>query len=77
MQSPNLFLFGSTGLGKTHLSLAIAGKVMEKGFGVVYGSAPDLLAKVERERFVRGGGKRRNASGTDVLRFTDFGRPGR
>lgn len=76
MQSPNLFLFGSTGLGKTHLSLAIAGKVMEKGFGVVYGSAPDLLAKVERERFVRGGGSDDTLQGLmscDLLILDDLG----
>ena len=29
-----LLMDGSTGLGKTHLSLAIAGRVIEKGFGV-------------------------------------------
>ena len=51
--SPNLYLYGETGLGKTHLSLAIAGKVIEKGYGVVYGSAQNLFSKLERERFGR------------------------
>ena len=35
--SPNIIMMGSTGLGKTHLSLAIARAVIDKGFGVVYG----------------------------------------
>lgn len=51
--SETLLMDGSTGLGKTHLSLAIAGRVLERGFGVIYGSAPDLLAALEREQFSR------------------------
>lgn len=53
LSSPNLFMFGETGLGKTHLSLAIAGTVIEKGYGVVYGSSQNLLNMIERERFGR------------------------
>ena len=53
LASPNLFMYGETGLGKTHLSLAIAGEVIKKGYGVVYGSAQNLLTAVERERFGR------------------------
>lgn len=52
-KSPSLFMHGATGLGKTHLSLAIANKVIEKGFGVVYGSAPNLFGKLEKEHFSR------------------------
>ena len=51
--SPNLYMFGKTGLGKTHLSLAIAGTVVNKGFGVIYGAAQNLLNRLERERFGR------------------------
>lgn len=51
LHSPSLFLYGETGLGKTHLSLAIAGAVTQKGFGVIYGSAQNLLDRMERERF--------------------------
>ncbi len=49
----NLLMSGRTGLGKTHLSLSIAKAVIDKGFGVVYGSAPDLLSQIERQRFSR------------------------
>lgn len=51
----SLLFTGPTGLGKTHLSLAIARQVIAAGFTVVYGSAPNLLGKLERERFARFG----------------------
>ena len=51
LQSNSLFLYGKTGLGKTHLSLAIAAEAIHKGYGVIYGSAQNLLSKLERERF--------------------------
>jgi len=49
----SIIMRGSTGLGKTHLSLAIASEVIKKGFGVIYCSAPDILSKLEREQFGR------------------------
>ena len=49
-----ILMNGGTGLGKTHLSLAVGKEVIEKGYSVIYGSAPDLLRKVEKEHF-RGG----------------------
>jgi len=54
-KSRSILMIGNTGLGKTHLSLAIARSVIEKGFGVVYGSAPNLINAVEREKFSREG----------------------
>ena len=51
LRSVNIFMLGETGVGKTHLSLAIAKKVIEKGFGVVYASVPNITAKLEKERF--------------------------
>lgn len=49
--SRSLIMRGATGLGKTHLSLAIANEVLRKGMSVVYVSAPDILSKLEREHF--------------------------
>lgn len=49
----SILMMGATGLGKTHLSLAIAQAVIDKGYGVVYGSAQNLLSKLEKERFSR------------------------
>ena len=50
-KSKSILMRGSTGLGKTHLSLAIANEVLQKGFSVVYVSAPDIIHKLEREHF--------------------------
>lgn len=52
--SASLFFQGSTGLGKTHLSLAIAERVIERGFNVLYSPAQALISQLERERFRRG-----------------------
>lgn len=51
--SPSMLFRGGTGLGKTHLSLAIAGKAIEKGMGVIYGSAQSFAVALEKERFDR------------------------
>ncbi|MDD5952804.1 MAG: ATP-binding protein [Oscillospiraceae bacterium] len=53
LQSPSLLFFGGTGLSKTHLSLAIANVVLQKGYGVVYDSVHNLMTALERERFSR------------------------
>ena len=50
----NLALFGGTGLGKTHLSSAVAGRVIERGFDVVYTTAIDLISDFENHRFGTG-----------------------
>lgn len=50
-KSRNLLLYGRTGLGKTHLSLAIAAEVTEKGYSVIYDSVQNILNKIEKEHF--------------------------
>lgn len=49
--SPSLFMYGYTGLGKTHLSLSIAGAVISKGFSVLYNSAQNIFNELQKERF--------------------------
>ena len=49
--SKSILMFGHTGLGKTHLSLAIAKTVLEKGYGVIYDSAINILRNIEKEHF--------------------------
>lgn len=49
--SGNLLFIGGTGLGKTHLSGAIASAVAEKGCSVAYETASHLFAKLEKHRF--------------------------
>lgn len=49
--SCSLFMQGETGLGKTHLSLAIAGEVISKGYNVLYNSAQNIFNELQKERF--------------------------
>lgn len=52
--SSNSFFFtGATGLGKTHLALAVLNKVTQNGFTVYYASAGSIVKKLEKERFGR------------------------
>ena len=66
--SPNLILTGATGLGKTHLSLAIANEAIQRGFGVVYVSAGSLVSRLEDEHFGRAG----DASSLEALKSCDL-----
>lgn len=73
-KSSSLLLYGHTGLGKTHLSLAIAGKVVEAGHGVIYSSAQNLFNKLEKEKFGRSDGNtEENILGCDLLIIDDLG----
>lgn len=47
----NLLFLGNTGLGKTHLSTAVAKTVIERGYDVFYNSAVGMLADFEMQRF--------------------------
>lgn len=49
--SPNLLLYGSTGLGKTFLSSCIAKVVSEHGFSVAYDTAIRIFASYESVKF--------------------------
>ncbi len=53
-RSGSLLFLGRTGLGKTHLSLAIAGQVAKQGATVLYASAQSIIDRYERLRFDRG-----------------------
>lgn len=50
-KSSNLLFMGHTGLGKTHLALAIADAVLGGGHDVLYTSAAALAARLGREHF--------------------------
>lgn len=71
----NLLLTGKSGLGKTHLSLAVANKVIQKGYSVIYGSAQNLINEVSRESFDRSGSTEKIDSLTscDLLILDDLG----
>ena len=51
LKNPNLYLYGYAGLGKTHLALAIASTVLQKGYNVVYVSAQNAFDAIEKEHF--------------------------
>ncbi len=52
--SSNSFFFsGGTGLGKTHLALAVLNKVTALGYTVYYNTAGTIIKALEKERFGR------------------------
>ncbi len=71
----NLLLTGGCGLGKTHLSLAIANEVLAKKYHVIYGSAQNLINEVNREAFDRSGStiKIDSITSCDLLILDDLG----
>jgi DNA replication protein DnaC len=52
--SKSLLMIGKTGLGKTHLSLAVANRVLDRGFNVYYDSAQGIMDRLEKDHFGRG-----------------------
>ncbi len=75
-ESPSILMMGSTGLGKTHLSLAIANEAIKKNYHVLYGSTQDFFVKIQNEFF----GKSKTGedttsliANTDLLVLDDLG----
>ncbi len=54
--SPSLFLYGQTGLGKTFLSGCIAAELLGKGVSVAFDSIQNYLREIENEHFGRSEG---------------------
>lgn len=51
--SAGLLFLGGTGLGKTHLSAAVANRVASKGYSVIYESAQQIFDTCDAVRFNR------------------------
>ena len=74
-ESESLYMHGATGLGKTHLSLAIANVVAEKGYRVIYDTAHNILSSLEREKFSYSntGEREKEILDCDLLIIDDLG----
>ena len=46
----NLLLMGKTGIGKTHLALSIANRLLNEGYEVIYCSCSNILQVIDSER---------------------------
>ncbi len=75
-ESKNLLFTGAPGLGKTHLSLAVAEGVVRSGRLVMYVSAPHLMDELERGKFQKDTAAleyREIIFGCDLLVIDDLG----
>ena len=74
LENDNLIFMGSSGLGKTHLALAIANEVIDKGYSVIYVSAQVVFSKIEDEHFKDNNSDTINALiNADLLIMDDLG----
>lgn len=64
-RSGSILMMGGTGLGKTHLSSAMGGVIIEKGNDVCYANAVDMLSDFEKERF----GNLRSGESADTEKY--------
>lgn len=64
----NLVLFGATGLGKTHLSSAMAGVIIGRGYDVFYVTSNALISDFEAQRF--GNSSTGSETGSSIDRYT-------
>lgn len=75
--SGNLLLTGNPGLGKTHLSAAIAREVSGEGWSVVYDTASHVFERFEGQKFGREDGETESdverVLGCDLLILDDLG----
>lgn len=72
--SESLLFMGDTGLGKTHLTLAITYELLNCGFDVIYGAAYNLFSNMETEHFERHTNTKYNAAiNCDLLVIDDLG----
>ncbi len=64
----SLLFLGGTGLGKTHLSTAVARAVISRGYDVFYNSAVGMISDFECRRFGNGLAQ---GDGDDTIRYTE------
>jgi DNA replication protein DnaC len=72
----SLLIYGKTGLGKTHISLSIAKRVIEKGYTVAYNSIINFLNEISKEKYgksAQGIDTEREIIDVDLLVIDDLG----
>lgn len=69
----NLLFSGGTGLGKTYLSNAIVSKLLEKGYTVLYQTAPVMLDTLISNMFKNDSSFSENLLNVDLLVIDDLG----
>lgn len=69
LTAPSLLMMGATGLGKTHLSLAIANVLLHRGHSVIYDSVGSLMHILEQEHFGR---SQQNGDTLDTILHCDL-----
>lgn len=72
-KQPSWLLLGGTGLGKTHLSSAVARVVIDRGFSVSYVTAQELIAAFEKNRYVSPEDRSNHLFESDLLIIDDLG----
>ena len=75
-KAESFLLMGGTGRGKTHLSSAVAGRVIERGYDAYYISAVNLFRSFEKLQFGKGNGNAEDAArcfDADLLIIDDLG----
>ncbi|MGN1089144.1 MAG: ATP-binding protein, partial [Huintestinicola sp.] len=70
--SKSILLLGKTGVGKTHLSMAIAKEAASAGFDVIYGSVVNFLRKIENEHFGRTSSEEKDGDTLELLCSCDL-----
>ena len=74
INSQSLVMMGDTGLGKTHISVAMVSYLLSKNFNVVYVSLPNLIQDLDREKFYKKCEEYQdNIINCDFLVLDDFG----
>ena len=69
----NLLMMGSSGLGKTFLSSAIAHELLEKGYTVIYISAGEFATRVQANKFGERPEEMQQYYDADLLILDDLG----
>lgn len=69
----SLFFAGDAGLGKTHLALSVANRVLNAGFDVLYLSSQTAFAAIDRDRYSGGGETLQAMLEAELLILDDLG----